>query len=259
MKTIFALVLSVIAFTVYGQNDEPHNYITAQPVVVYKYDFRNGVSIKHAMNAHSNLIFEKIGEVREDVNLNQVYVIQFRAIDTTRDDRKLDSNAINSSNTRSYEFYCIKATDFNSINIKTRYKKWYGKMNVAALVLPIKFRPRKSGIPLDYTNDFSLGSTVGYSFRISHFQPIYLSPVASLCVTSVNVDSTTTRGFITQPNTRLGAVTYGLGVMCEISGFQIGAVVGWDIIGGVTGSHWIYNNRNWFSVGIGYQFIQKNK
>lgn len=262
MKKIltFLTIVLTTAFSALGQ-DEPYGYITTSPIVVYGYDLVNGVSIPATVKiANPNLLFRQIGDVRADANLGQVYVIQFWPISHEPDAITADATKINKASTSSNQFYCIKSADYKEPAIRKRYKTWLynAKPNVGTLVVPIKFRPKQGNIPSDFTTDFTLGSSFGYSFRMSHYQPNYLSIVGVFGVTSVGVDSLTTEGFVKQPNTKLSAVTPGIGLIIEISGFQIGAVVGWDFVGGTTGQKWVYNNKPWFSFGIGYQFLRKN-
>jgi len=251
-------VLTMTVYSAFGQN-EPFNFITKEPVVVYAYDLITGKADPLTVKiANPNLIFNQIGDVRPDDQLGQVYVIQILPINSSNDYLKGNTTKINSDNNN--QFFCIKSADYKEPAIKKRYKTWLynSKPNVGTLVVPIKMRPKQGDVPFDFTTDFTLGSSFGYSFRMSHYQPNYLSIVGVFGVTSVGVDSTTTKGTITQPNTKLSAITPGIGVIAEISNFQIGAVVGWDIVGGVTGENWIYNGKTWFSFGIGYQFLRKS-
>ncbi len=262
MKHLFTTLTIIIAnvITAFGQ-DEPFGYITTEPVVVYGYDLINGVSVPATVKiANPNLKFRQIGDVRADANLGQVYIIQFWTITDEPSSITNDNTKINVAATSSNQFYCVKSADYKEPAVKKRYKTWLynAKPNVGTLVVPIKFRPKQAGVPFDFTTDFTLGSSFGYSFRMSHYQPNYLSIVGVFGVTSVGVDSVTTEGFVKEPNTKLSAVTPGIGIITEISGFQIGAVIGWDIVGGTTGQNWIYNSKPWYSFGIGYQFLRKN-
>jgi hypothetical protein len=256
----FLTILAATITTAFGQG-EPYGYITKEPIVVYGYNLITGVSVPATvLIANPNLKFRQIGDVRTDANLGQVYVIQFWTITDEPAAITTDATKINKATTSNNQFYCVKVSDYKEPAIKKRYKTWIynAKPNVGTLVVPIKFRPKQGSVPFDFTTDFTLGSSFGYSFRMSHYQPNYLSIVGVFGVTSVGVDSITTSGFITEPNTKLSAVTPGIGIITEISGFQIGAVIGWDIVGGTTGEKWIYNSRPWFSFGIGYQFLRKN-
>jgi hypothetical protein len=260
-KVLLIGALVVITFSVLGQ-DEPYGYITKEPVVVYGYDLIHGVSDPQTVKiANPNLKFRQIGDVRQDANLGQVFVIQFWTITDEPSEISNDFTKINKSSTSTHQFYCVKSSDYKEPAIVKRYKTraYNAKPIVGTLIVPIKFRPAQGDVPFDFTTDFTLGSSFGYSFRMSHYRPSYLSIVGVFGVTSVGVDSLTTKGFVTEPNTKLSAITPGIGAIIDISGFQIGAVVGWDVVGGTTGKKWIYNGKPWLSFGIGYQFLRKNE
>lgn len=257
MKTLFTILGALAPFLLYSQaTGEPYDFNTTQPIRVYDYNFAGATAVAPASvkTAYRGLTFEQIGGVVHDVNLGDIYIIKFRPIVAATDIFISDPTAINSTNTQANEFYCIKVSDFITSNIRKRYKTWRynNKPSVGALFLQVKMRPRKAGVPLDFTQDFTLGPTLGWSFRATKYKATYLSPVISLGLTSVTVDSITTRGNFEQP-TKLAAYTFGFGVIYEVEYFQIAALVGWDYLGGLSSKNWIYNGRNWFSLGIGVQ------
>lgn len=247
----------LLTFAAFSQK-EPFNYITKQPIVIYPYDLTTNIADNASPRiANPNLKFNQIGESKTDSVLGEIYVIQILPINKSTDALVGHPTKINSNDND--QFFCIKAPDYKAPMIVKRYRTWLAnyKANTGVLVIPMKMRGTRAGVPFDFTTDFTLGSSFGFSFRTSHYKPNYLSIVASFGVTSVGVDSTTTRGYLTGPKTNLGAITPGVGLIMEVSNFQIGAVVGWDIVGGVTGQNWIYNGQTWFSFGIGYQFLKK--
>lgn len=241
--------------------EESHGWITISHIVVYGYDLANATSVPATKKvANPNIKFRQIGGMRDDANLGEIYVIQF-SIDNEPSEIQNDNNKVNIASTSKGEFYCVKSVEYNETTIKKRYKTWaYNqRANIGTLVIPIKFRSQRQGVPFDYTTDFTIGPSFGYSFRTSHYQPNYLNIVGVAALTSVGVDSITTKGYIKEANTKLSAVTIGFGAVAEVSNFQIGAVIGWDYIGGRPGQHWIYNGKSWFSFAIGYQFIRKTE
>lgn len=265
MKPFLSLLFMFSFLLSYAQDgsnsyEEPYSYITKQPVIVYGYDFINQRSIPGIVKvANPNLNFRQIGILKSDSALGEIYVIQFWRIHDEPEFIKSDTNKINSYTNN--DFFCIKASDFKEPMVLKRYKTWHqnAKFHLGTLVVPMKIRPKQSGHPFDFTTDITLGSSVGYSFRMSPYQANYLSIVAVFGVTSVAVDSLSTNGYLNVPNTKMSAITPGLGVILEVSNFQIGAVLGMDILGGQTGENWIYNGKPWFSFGLGYQFIQRKQ
>ena len=259
MRNLLLTILTLSCLSIYGQK-EPYNYIIKEPIVVYGYNLKKEVSEPDNIKiATPNQEFRQIGDEKTDSSLGQVYIIQFLKIKGDSNQIKSDPIKINSS--ESYKFFCIKASNYKEPAIRKKYKTWFSnaKPNFGTLVVPIKMRCAQSGIPFDFTTDFTLGSSFGYSFRMSHYQPNYLSLVGVFGVTSVGADSLTTKGYITEPNTKLSAITPGIGIVAEINNFQIGFIIGWDIVGGTTGKNWIYNGKTWFSFGIGYQFLSKGE
>lgn len=257
--TLFVSLLSLLMTQAAFSQNEPYHYVTKQPIIVYPYDFILGkADVSKPKMTNPDLLFNQIGNVQNDSILGEVYVIQLIPIVAASDSFAGDLFRVNSDD--NYQFFCIKASSYKEPMITKRYRTWGAncKANTGILVVPMKMRSARGSVPFDFTTDFTLGSSFGYSFRTSHYNPNYLSVVASFGITSVGVDSTTTGGYLTGPKTNLAAITPGLGIIMEVSNFQIGAVVGWDIVGGVTGQNWIYNGQAWFSFGIGYQFLKKD-
>lgn len=156
------------------------------------------------------------------------------------------------------KYYIIKVVDFEEPFVVKTYFRGFnnGALSLGALVVPLKIRPKLESRPLDFTTDFTLGTTVGYKMRLTKFVPSYFSLVGFFGVTTVNVDSLSTKGYVTE-TTKYSALTPAFGTIFEINHFQIGLVIGCDIVGGKAGANWVYNQRLWWSFGIGYQFFKE--
>jgi hypothetical protein len=267
MKTkslIISMIFLIIKFASYGQqtqseSDEKFDYETKDETFFYKYDFTNTKPVKPKAKfvAHDGLRFYIIPGLREDTDFGKYYIARFYAINPKEPDAfKQDKTIINSAN--SNEYYCINADDFQNKDVITkRYATGFGnvKLNIGILAIPFKIRPKNNNNPADYSGDFTLGNTIGVSFRISHYHANYLNFSVAGGLASVNVDANSTNGFVSE-STKWGALSSGLAMTFDFNGFQIGGVMGSDFVGGNPGSHWIYNNNFWYSIGIGYQFIK---
>lgn len=156
-------------------------------------------------------------------------------------------------------YFVISPSDFIDEYVQKSYFIWGSSRsvyaNVGTLIVPLKIRPELGSTPFDFTTDFTVGATIGAKVRISKYKPNYLSLIAVGGVTTVNIDSTSTRGYVSEL-TKQSAITPGLGLVMDIDGFQVGFITGLDFIGGQTGRSWIYNKKAWFSFGIGYEFIK---
>lgn len=253
MRTLYSFLFVTIVFIVKAQPGEPYNYIVKKPVIVYPYNFNSSTSYPLTpLTANPEIKFS-IANAYNDPTLGDVYIIQFDPITFSPSVYNNPSN-INSSNTGAMQYYCIKVSEFDDVKIKKRYYTglYNYKLSLGTLMLPVKMRPRKAGIPLDFKDDFTLGPTLGMSFRVSRYNPSYVSLIITGGIVNIGVDSITTRGNVLEP-TKLGGYSYGFGAIFESGVFQAAFIIGWDIIGGTKGSYWIYNNRNWFSIGLGVQ------
>lgn len=264
LSLVFAAAYNFLcaAETEQATSAEPYTYITKQPVVVYGFNLITGVAAPKSVHiAGSELQFIQIGgDLREDASLGDIVVIQFLKITSEPPELTADSTKINAVGTDNGEIYCIRARDFKPPMVVKRYKTFLknAKPNVGILVIPMKIRPKIGEMPFDFVTDFNLGTSVGWSLRVSHYQPNYISIVGVFGVTSVGVDSSSTKGYIREPDTKLSAITPGIGIVGEFGGFQVGFVFGGDFVGGRAGEQWFYNERIWYSLGLGYQFLRKN-
>lgn len=258
--TIFLFNLS----TIVKSQSEPFQNITTEPMVIYKYNFTaDSAIISEYLVVLKGIKFRTIGKSRADKNLGPITIVQFTKIK----ENKLfdqDRSILNSKTQGDFEFFCVKTENLESSSRK-KYFTWKNnlKPSIGTLVVPIKIRPKiqdKNGlkIPSTFSTDFTLGSSFGISARISPYKAHYLSLVGVFGVTTVGADSSTTEGFL-ENDSKLAAITPGLGLIADFDGFQIGLVLGTDIVAGDVSEKWIYNNKLWFSFGIGYQFLKKKE
>ncbi len=137
--------------------------------------------------------------------------------------------------------YKIKNENFN---MRVEYEILSG-VKYGGLVVPFKYRSIDGTI----TGDATLGGYIGYwqkwlGVETTPFLSIGLSRIAVQDINAQNPDYKT-------------GITYAFGIFWELkSDFQVGAIVGWDHLGGGSGQNWKYENTAWYTFGIGYKFGQ---
>lgn len=160
---------------------------------------------------------------------------------------------------RNHELFAAEERD-----IKPYQRILTAQVAVGTMILPIKLRG-----PLDYngthyerqfSTDISIGPYIGYRFKVSgnDYKPfttigLFAGP------TLINYTSTTSQSGSPLPTSatpdNMFAFTYGIGLVHEINGFQIGLVYGTDRVSGKRVTEWPYDGKGWFSLGIGYNFL----
>lgn len=114
-----------------------------------------------------------------------------------------------------------------------------GGMNAGVLVVPYKLR---SG---DLYSDASIGPYLGYEFHNVH-----------LVATAGLADISTSRIGSEDVESKLG-LTYGAGAMFQLKrNWQIGLVVGRDHLSGDEGDSWRHQDKTWWALAIGFDFLQ---
>jgi len=135
---------------------------------------------------------------------------------------------------------------------------------LGAVIIPIKMRFGSSAIVngqhlrnFDFQGNVNLGLLVGFKLQPTHRYSF--SFLTGISLTSVPVDSATTQGFITQ-STNNAALTWNiLGIVYQIDNFQIGVITGIDYLSGEIAHHWVYRNRPWLGIGLGFSIFSPKK
>ncbi len=123
------------------------------------------------------------------------------------------------------------------------------------VLLPIKMRRS----PYTYSKDLSLGLSGGSKWRISSYNPTYLNLLFNVGISSVTIDSLSTKGKVTQPRD-LATLTTSFGLVFETHAFQFGIFTGRDRLSNndFESTSWSYNRKQWISLGLGYQILSKD-
>lgn len=107
------------------------------------------------------------------------------------------------------------------------------------------------------TTDVTIGAYGGIRKRISKYSPTYLTIplVLGLSFINVNENTTTNTGAADFKSGITPGWTWATGLIVQTNRLSLGFVLGKDYASGYA-NDWIYNNKIWYSFGIGYAFLQ---
>jgi hypothetical protein len=151
----------------------------------------------------------------------------------------------------------------NETNLATYNKVIVNQVVLGGMLLPIKIRPARefNGVQYErhFATDVSVGPFVGYRFKFkgnnyNSFTTLglFAGPTLIDYVSTVSQTGSPTNGV--NPD-NMFAFTYGIGLVHEINGFQMGIVYGSDRVSGKRVKEWPYDGDGWFSLAIGYNFL----
>lgn len=124
-------------------------------------------------------------------------------------------------------------------------------------IIPIKLRFGTSSTNFKYNTGFSLGVNVGYEVFIPNRKKQSAAFLFGVGISSVEVEPFEVNNLVTSKSNE-SAFTPSLGMVYSYENFQIGIFSGIDYIAGEMGSNWIYKNKPWLGVGLGFTIFQKN-
>lgn len=170
--------------------------------------------------------------------------------------------------------FCLASSEFSTTGfLPYNYVSKWPTPKIGTVIFPVKLRFGSSNDsealindslvatnsrPPSFATDVTLGTSLGLSWRLSPIQDRFLTLLLSAGVTSVTLDSASIPGKFSNTQSKSAAFSLATGVMYEFGGGgQIGAVVGWDIIGGETGRYWRYEKKPWLGIGVGIQIFSQ--
>jgi len=126
------------------------------------------------------------------------------------------------------------------------YVQLYHGFDYGALTIPFKLRFN----PTIISPTASLGFYAGYKIRIGYdWTSSFIGTVGLSGISLNDVNSK-------DPQNVLG-LTYAIGTIFSFrSKFQLGFVVGADLIGGDNGNNWTYENKPWLAIATGFTFLK---
>lgn len=176
-------------------------------------------------------------------------VIRFTFLNKKKPNNKL--NSIEDYTTYTYYSITKAQLDFKAYLVK----KSDFDLVVGTIMTPIKLRFG----PFDFSKDISVGSTFGVKYTLNQDKQAALDFLIGVGISSVTVDSFSTRGK-TQKSQELLAFTPSFGVVIEMGNAQVGIFTGFDFISNANEIKygWIYQAKPWVSFGIGYSMFSFN-
>jgi hypothetical protein len=153
-----------------------------------------------------------------------------------------------------YKYFKITKAQLDYKTIPANTQKF--SFTLGSVITPLKLRLK----PFDFAKDFSIGSTFGVKYLKSDLAPISFSGLIGLGVSSVSLDSFSTRGSIRNRQETL-AFSPSIGVMLEFGSAQIGLFTGIDMLSSSNPifDNYIYKNQPWISIGLGYSIYTGSK
>ena len=173
--------------------------------------------------------------------------------------RQYLANALTDNQAPNFRYFIISRADFES---RCEDKMPKNQFTLGAMTLPIKMRfgqKDNNGTNKSYTS-FTGNLSLGLSFGLKHNynNSFAINYLTGFSLSSIPVSSETTNDFIAN-ETNQAAVTWHLGVLAEINNFQVGVFTGIDYLSGKINKEWVYKNRPWLGVGIGFSFFNAKK
>ncbi len=231
------------------------------------YEFKYGIQLNECNALGSPTGGSEIINKGTDFKIEQIqsngdyiiHIIKFKNVEKT--DGLNAKLVFNSDETRKL-FLLPKSSFIDGAEIKYVVPKH--SFTFGAVTVPIKLRfgskddngNRKRYF--DFTSDVNIGLSAGYKLRPNRNDNFAINFLGGVSITSVEVDEQTTDSFVST-NTKAAAFTPNLSIVFEAKNFQIGIFSGIDFLSGELSDNWIYQNKPWLGIGLGYGIFSKDK
>lgn len=266
MKKNQLLIVVLILFSTMVFSQEMDNitgkfYITDVDIVCTEYDIVNRAPLPTKYVAKKNTKFT-VYEI-----INGKLLVKFWDYNTKKKNITKDTQIQPNQNLNPTEYKYISSEtngnyfllDLEDYNKKTA--EYYGTKHSVIWgfsTLPIKMRFRQENVPFTYETGFSLGINAGYECQLKSRTNQSIGILLGIGVSTLPVTPETVNNYIDK-STTVGAFTPSLGLVYSYETFQFGLFSGYDIIPGNLGENWVYRNRPWLGIGLGFTIFQKNK
>lgn len=250
--SLFLIILISYPFIIYSQTNTNQN----SQILYKKYEFIlecpmyrcdiEGVKLdKDRLIAQVGSKFLLI-EVKKDT-----CIIRFLINSKKNKRKKLD---FSDDDVEFYKYFKITKAQLDYKAIPANTQKF--SFTLGSVITPLKLRIK----PFDFAKDFSVGSTFGIKYLKSDLAPISFSGLIGLGVSSVSLDSFSTRGY-TKTRQETLAFSPSIGIMLEFGSAQIGIFTGIDMLSSTNPifDNYIYKNQPWVSIGLGYSIFTGSK
>lgn len=122
------------------------------------------------------------------------------------------------------------------------------------MVLPFKLRPQY-GV---FSKDLTLSGMGGLKHNIRRNQDASISAVIGVGISSITVDSISTRGEF-RSTAEQAAITISTGLVTKWRHLQFGAFIGWDHLSQAERLGWKHQGAPWVGLGIGLAVFTEEK
>jgi hypothetical protein len=133
---------------------------------------------------------------------------------------------------------------------------------IGALSLPIKLRlsgddglDRRNKAFREIGSDFNVGATIGISLRKKTWESTSVNFTIGAGISSIKVDSTTSLGLL-KTATDVTALSPTFNITLVHNDFNFSLSTGIDIVGGELATKWVYRNKPWIGIGLGYNLFK---
>jgi hypothetical protein len=185
---------------------------------------------KDEYKAPSGSIFKQIEDNPVAIEGGQYYLVEFNKVTTSGDGFVVVG-----------EKYWMPAEKNQSY-----YRRLKNGVDIGALTLPFKLRFSPSQI----SPNASIGPYCGYKTALGYNW--YASFLGTLGLAGISLNDVNAKDV-----ENVIGLTYGAGCIFNYKGkFQLGLVIGSDLIGGDKGKNWTYENKPWLSLAAGFTFLK---
>ena len=231
------------------------------------YEFKYGIQLNECNalgtpTGKSEIINKGTDFTIEQIQPNGDFIIHIIKFKNTDKNAGLNAKLVfNPDETK--KLFLLPKSSFTD-NSEIKYVVPKHSFTFGAVTVPIKLRfgskdndgNRKRYF--DFTSDVNIGLSAGYKLRPYRNDSFAINFLGGFSITSVEVDEQTTNNFVLT-NTKAAAFTPNLSIVFEAKNFQIGIFSGIDFLSGELSDNWIYQNKPWLGIGLGYGIFSKDK
>lgn len=255
LMTFLSFITNFVNAQQYG-NITGKFYITNIDFVVEEYDFIK----KEATGTRYIVIKGTKFTAYELTNQNEL-VVQFwhfnsDGTQTEKRKRSLISGMPYITEESNGKYFIIDLDDFNK-----KTSEYYGanhSFTWGFSTLPIKLRFGGMNRNFEFEKGFSLGINAGYDYQFKSRIKQSIDVLFGIGISTVAITPESVSNYIDKATT-IGAFSPSLGVVYSYESFQIGLFSGYDFIPGELGKKWVFRNKPWLGLGLGFIIFQKNK
>lgn len=256
MKNIITFILLVTGFLGNAQI-----YVLKQDTIIQRQErvfksfklLSDNKSNTNEINLKSGYYLKKQKETKDSVFVS---VLPFK--DSIRNKvffkRQKKSNDIENPDV----FFGFLKSDF-----KQQTQKVESRFGFGTVILPLKIRfgggdsIAKTKRYFDFTADVNLGLSLNYRFNRELAQ-IKKYFIINLSTSSVKVNKDNTNGYV-KTETNASAISPSVGFVFEFNNaIQLMTCIGVDFVAGKLGREWIYRDKPYLGIGIGFSLFKFN-